>query len=82
MSKPITATMAACMAYAHEHGGTIHRYEGGRWAKPGWSWNGEKFNASTVQGLVDRGEMEYSEWKQGKRSRFPIKATIKNTCHD
>ena len=74
--KPITATMAACLAYAHDHDGILHRYEGGRWAKRGWSGCSEKFNASTVQGLVDRGEMEYTEWKAGTHAPFPIVAKM------
>lgn len=68
--------MSACLAYAFEHRGILHRYEGGRWARPGWNWSGEKFNASTVQALVDRGEMEYIAWKTGKSEPFPIAAKL------
>lgn len=80
----ISALMAAALAMAHDHGGELTRYVGGY-----WSWrscprdhNGhpvDYFGASTIEGLVARKRLEYSEWKDGRNSRFPIAAKIVET---
>lgn len=77
----ISATMAAALAMAHEHGGTLTRYQGGF-----WSWSGaprdhngipvEWFNTSTIEALVKRRRLQYSEYKQGHRHRFPVTVTL------
>ena len=79
--KTLSATMVACIDFAQEHGGLI-RMAGGFWTKRGAGWNGmrpnaEYFGASTVQACVDRGELEYTEYKHGRNDTFPIAASVK-----
>lgn len=77
MTKPLSATMVACLDDALEAGGELVRYQGGYWAarnaprahdgipRP---YHGTK----TVQALVDRRAAEYSEWRDGRNGQFPI----------
>ena len=80
MSKPLSATMVACIDFAREHGGLI-RMQGGYWTKRGAGWSGaspdaEWFGTNTVQACVSRGELTYSEYRDGRSGRFPIAAVI------
>lgn len=81
--KPLSATMAIALAEALEHGGKLIRHVGGYWSWPGCpkhAHNGnpeEYFGTSTVQALVDRGEMEFVEWKAGRGGEFPIAVVVK-----
>lgn len=38
--------------------------------------NGELFGTSTIQALVDRGLLMYTEWVEGRTKRWPVKAEI------
>lgn len=83
MSAPnkLSATMAIALAEAIDHGGVLERRAGGFWTFPGaqstarnsfeW-WVG----ASTIQALVTRGELQYTQWKEGRGGRFPIQAKV------
>jgi hypothetical protein len=83
ITKPMTAIQAAAVADIIEHGGEIVRHAGGYWTYPGavksaafshpfdW-WIG----TSTVDGLVRRGELVYTEHRDGRNGRFPIRAAI------
>jgi len=75
----LSLTMHRCLSFARANGGTIHRHAGARWAqelKQGWNPLHEQFGTSTVEALVQRGELEYCEWKDGRRGRFPIAARL------
>lgn len=82
MSKKISATMAIALGLAHEHRGYLVRYVGGF-----WSWEGaprdhnghpiDYVGTSTIESLVKRGELQYTEWKEGRGGKFPIIATLK-----
>jgi len=82
MAKPkISATMAIALAEASENAGQLIRYHGGLWAKR----NAERDHygnpidhcgTSTIEALVKRGEMVYTEWKEGRNGRFPVVATV------
>ena len=78
----LSATMAYVLATVTEKGGKLVRYQGGYWGlpnasrrshdgKPDW-WTG----TSTVEALVSRGELQYCEWQEGRRGRFPIAAKV------
>lgn len=79
LRKPLSATMAIALAETIEHGGCLVRHIGGYWTYPGCTrdrggyleWH---IGASTVDALVSRGELEYSEWKNSRNRRFPIAA--------
>lgn len=75
--RPISGVMAAALACAYEHGGKLTRHQGGYWAYHGWRHgNGEYFGTTTVNGLVKRGRLRVTEWKQGRGDRFPVEAEI------
>lgn len=80
---PMTATQAIALAEIIERGGAIVRQAGGFWTMPGavktaiigvpfdW-WLGTR----TVDGLVRRGALRYTQWKDGRGGRFPIEARV------
>lgn len=81
MGKEISATMAIGLGYAHDHGGKLIRYVGGYWSWEGVSRNHngapvEYVGTPTIEALVSRGRMKYTEWKAGRNGRFPIAVEI------
>ena len=84
MSKKMSATMAVALADILDRGGEIVRHQGGYWTVPGavktavigrpfeW-WLG----TSTVEGLVRRGELFYTEHREGRNGNFPVRAVCK-----
>lgn len=86
-SDEISATMAAALAFAHEHGGELVRHAGGFWTCRNVQWHSrgcpkdDWFGASTVNSLVKRGRMEFTEWKEGRGFKFPIAARIAADAH-
>lgn len=81
--KPLTATMAIALGEAIEHGGKLVRHQGGYWTVSGavhLGIIGRPFewwaNTSTVDALVDRGRMKFTEYKEGRGGRFPILAEV------
>jgi hypothetical protein len=72
----LSPTMRQCVAYIREHG-AIHRHQGGFWAKPDWVLHhGIYFDGSTMNALVTRKVVEYTEWRDGRGGKFPIKAAL------
>lgn len=78
----MSSTMAYVLGETIEHGGELVRHIGGY-----WSWRGcprrshdgvpEWYaGTSTVQALVDRKQLEYSEWKEGRKVTFPVAARV------
>lgn len=82
MAKKLSATMVSALDDATAHGGTLVRFQGGFWSWPNVARTPHDgvpvdwVRPSTVAALVDRGEMTYSEWKEGRNGRFPIAATV------
>lgn len=74
----LTKPMLNCVAFMKERGGTIERHTGGFWSYPGWRLHdgGQWFGTSTVNALVIRGVATYTEYKNGRSGRFPIKCTL------
>lgn len=75
---PLSPTMLECLKSCRDWGGSIHRHPGGYWGAAAFKLH-ETFGTSTVDGLVRRGELEYTEWQEGRNGRFPIRATIKQS---
>lgn len=77
-SPALSETMLAAVTHAKTQGGCLVRYPGGYWCRDGlmdhaYPWWG----TPTVEALVKRGVMEYTEWQEKPHSRFPIRATVK-----
>lgn len=73
----LSPTMETVVEYMREHGGSIHRYPGGFWARKGWVLHGGTwFGTNSVHALVLRKVAEYSEWQEGRSGRFPIEAKL------
>jgi hypothetical protein len=73
----VSKKMQQAMLYALVNGGKLRRYRGGFWAMENWR-HGQLpwFGTSTVEALVSRGLMSYSEWRDGRKGRFPVAAVV------
>lgn len=74
---PLSPTMQEALEFVKNHG-SIHRHPGGYWNREGdhsFTFTGG-FGASTINALVKRGHLTYTEWKEGRNGRFPIKAEV------
>ena len=69
----LSTEMQRCLDRIAAHDGTITRYPGGFWIV---DKSGLTYGTTTVQALVKRGWLEYCEWKENSRGKFPIKARI------
>jgi hypothetical protein len=73
----LSPTMQSAVDHARQHGGCLVRYPGGFWCRDGLMDHANPWwGTSTVQALVSRGVMTYTEWKETVRSRFPVRAAI------
>lgn len=73
----LSPTMQDAINFANEHGGTLTRYPGGFWCKSGLNgWTRPWFGTTTIEALVKRGRMEYTEWFEGSRAKFPVAAKV------
>ena len=76
----LSQKMQQALSYAIKNGGSLRRYQGGYWAMEHWRWHEWPwFGTSTVEALVSRGVMSYSEWMEGRNGRFPVAAIIVET---
>lgn len=67
-----------CMA---EHK-AICRYPGGCWQAPrGYEKWMRSLGTRTVEALVRRGLAEYTEWKEGRSGRFPVRCELRPDIH-
>jgi hypothetical protein len=80
----LSNTMASAVKHAKEHGGLV-RQPGGSWVAPkdenDWSWSRVRFGGSTINGLVKRGLLVFTEHRDGRNGRFPIRAAIPTGDH-
>jgi len=81
--RKLSATMAIALGDTVAHGGLLIRHVGGYWAWPGAPKRddglpAEYYGTSTVQALVDRGELVYIGWHEG----LPIIAEIPQAPYD
>ena len=70
----LTSVMRQCVAGMRQYNNMIDRYPGGFWRCG--STGGLTFGTSTVEALVGRGIAEYTEWRDGRKGRFPIRARL------
>lgn len=73
----LSPTMKEAIEFAKQKGGSLVRHPGGFWAGADWTYHSKSFGTTTIEAIVTRGAGEYTEWKQTKHSRFPIKMTVK-----
>ena len=79
---PLSPTMQSALDYAAAHGGALVRLPGGFWrgqSATQWSQGVPYFGATTVDALVTRGAMTYTEWRDSRNGRFPVRAAIAST---
>lgn len=75
MNPELSHEMQWCLQNIKLSGGTITRYPGGFWRPDG---EGKpSFGTTTIEALVKRGRLEYSEWKESHGRKFPIKASLR-----
>lgn len=73
----LSLTMQDALDYAIEHGGKLKRFPGGFWCRGDLeAWSRPWFGTTTVDALVTRGRMAYTDWVEGKHGRFPVEASI------
>lgn len=81
MSTAISATMKNAVTFACEHGGLLLRTPGGYWGAAPEHKRGilsaVTFGTKTVEALVARGLADYTEWKEGRNGRFPVRMTLR-----
>lgn len=79
--KKLSVEMTRCLAHAKEHDSHLVRSPGGFWAASDARFIGNVphpyFGTTTVEALVNRGEMEYTDWQRSGVRPFPIQATVK-----
>lgn len=74
MTNDLSPTMNHAVVLAMRNNGKITRFPGGFWIASD-KWSQPQFGTPTIQALVSRGVMKYTQWQEGK-SRFPIEATV------
>lgn len=78
--KPLSAVMAGVLGDILQHGGVVIRHQGGFWSYPGCPFYGRTpewyCGTTTIEALVARGKLAYTEWKKGRNGEFPIKASV------
>ena len=73
----LSQKMQQALSYAIKNGGSLRRYQGGYWAMEHWRWHEWPwFGTSTIEALVSRGVMSYSEWMEGRNGLFPVAAVV------
>jgi len=75
----LSPTMRECADRIRSHcGRIIVRYPGGFWCVKNSSGEtvAPTYGTTTVEALVKRGVLEYSEWKENRNGRFPIRARM------
>lgn len=82
MTSALSPLMREAVEYAGSHGGVLIRLPGGFWVRDGHTqWDGwqaqRTFGTPTVQALVAREVAEYTEWRDGRNGRFPVRVELK-----
>jgi hypothetical protein len=73
----LSTTQKKCVAAMHENGDVLTRFPGGFWYAGTVATLGKCFGTSTVESLVKKGVLTYSEYKTNKYpawGTFPIEA--------
>jgi hypothetical protein len=76
----LSPTMRQAADFAAAHGGVLVRLPGGFWQRETslqWDAQGQSFGTKTVEALVRRGVADYTEWRDGRNGRFPVRMTLR-----
>lgn len=77
---PLSAAMVAALDEIQARGGRLVRYQGGYWSTPAAECHGGRpawyIGTPTVNALVSRGRLAFTEWHDPAKSLFPIAATL------
>jgi hypothetical protein len=74
--------MEKAVEFAKQHDDKLVRYPGGFWMQAGLTaaddaWMNRKwFGTSTVEALVKKGAMVYTQWQGGRHGQFPVEAAL------
>lgn len=68
--------MMRCLDFMKSSGGKIHRHAGGYWTCGNLISFENSFGSTTVQALVDRSLVQFTEHRDGRYGRFPITAEL------
>ncbi len=71
----LSKTMRALLAWIADHGGEIYRFPGGYWTASPFR-SERNWGTTSIEALVSRGLLEYTEWRESRACRFPVKARI------
>lgn len=83
MNEELSPKMIDAIKHMARHGNVMVRYPGGYWASKEWHmWHGPSFGTPTIEGIVRRGYAEYSVWKDGRSSKFPIECALTQRAAD
>ena len=75
--KPLSPVMAETLAWIKENGGVIERQPGGFWVIPHLGRAGSWTGTPTMNALVRRRKMKWTEWQESKNTgKFPIRAEV------
>ena len=80
IDRPLTTQQTAALAMAVDHGGKLIKFSGAYWTFPGCPhsghpWN-EHYRSTTIEALVRRGHLQYTQWVKGPGLRFPVAASL------
>ena len=74
-NKKLSPLMQDAYNVAQKSEGKIYRLPGGFWYF-NKKYEGSYIGTTTVEALVSRGLATYTEWKEGRRGKFPIEVTV------
>lgn len=77
--KALSPAMRKAIDMARQHVVLEKNVYVGRWCWPGWHLGISQnpgFDSRTIQALVDRGLMEYTEWRQGPYPGAPAEVKL------
>lgn len=79
----LTKKMIEVLFHLRSSGGSLVRFPGGYWARKGWSaWQGPCYGTTSIEGLVRRGLVVYTLWKDGSNGiKFPIEVSLVKVFH-
>lgn len=83
MNEELSPKMVSAIKHMARNGNKVVRYPGGYWASEHWhAWSGPCFGTPTIEAIVRRGYAEYTVWKDGRASRFPIECGLTQRALD
>lgn len=74
----LSKTMMAARDHALSYGGgQLCRLPGGYWQVPGTAPREDRsFGTKTIEAMVARGAAQYTEWKDSRHGRFPVRVSM------